>query len=90
MVDRIVELAERLEPELSAGRDPFAPERRFEARFPRTAQALAACRQGYTATPASARAALEFLDRHFKVNPALRAAILKLCEGGDQGFSIFP
>lgn len=79
VVDRIVELAERLEPESPALRDVFARERRFEARFPQTAATLAPLMQGYAATPQSARACLEFLDRHFDVNPKMRAAILELC-----------
>jgi lincosamide nucleotidyltransferase B/F len=79
VVDRIVEMAKEWEPENPAFRDTFAAERRFEARFPQTAQALPAFMQGYDAVPQSARAIVEFLDRHFVLNAQMKAAILKLC-----------
>lgn len=77
-VDRLVELAPALEPESPARRDPFTPERRFEQRFPHTAAALGSFVQGYERTVESAVAILEFLDRRLAVNPALKAAILRL------------
>jgi lincosamide nucleotidyltransferase len=80
VVDRIMELAASLEKETPAFRDNFSPERRFEQRYPETAQALGPFMQGYVATPQSARAILEFLDQHFNVNAQMKAAILKLCD----------
>jgi hypothetical protein len=87
VVDRLVELAPLLEeatPENGAvpTRDEFAPERRFELRFPRTAAALAPLMQGYERTPESARAILALLDGRFDVNQAMKAAILALCGDG--------
>ena len=78
-VDRMVELAGRMEAEQDAFTDPFSPERRFEQRFPQTAQALPDCMQGYERSPESALAILAFLERHFAVPPAMAAAIHSLC-----------
>lgn len=80
-VDRVVELAASLEAEKPSFRDPFTPDRRFEQRFPETASALGAFMQGYDATPESARAILEFLEQHWEINAAMKAAILSLCAG---------
>ena len=79
-VDRIVELAPYLEAAQPGFEDPFNRERRFEARFPQTAVVLAACLPGYDATPAAARAILQFLSSRFPVNPALKLAIQQLSD----------
>jgi len=80
-VDRLLELAEKLDPPAAPSlRDPFALERRFEQRNPEIAPALASFAQGYERNVESARAILEFLDQRFEVNPAMRRAILELCE----------
>ena len=79
-VDRIVDLAPHLETAQPGFEDPFNRERRFEARFPQTAAALAACLPGYDAAPAAARAILQFLSSRFPVNPALKLAIEQLCD----------
>lgn len=78
--DRLLELAERIDPASPSPRDPFALERRYEQRHPGIAQILPSFAQGYERSPESARAILTFLDEHFEVNPALRQAILELCE----------
>ena len=78
-VDRVLELAARVEDPTAAPRDEFAPERRVERRLPVTAAHLAGFVQGYERTPESARAILAYLEAHFPVDPALRAAILDLC-----------
>ena len=78
-LDRLVELANRIETATDALPDPFTPERRFEARFPQTAGRLADCAQGYRDNRPSARAILDYLDAHFEINPAMKAAILELC-----------
>lgn len=78
-VDRVLQLMEQLEEAQPAFRDEFAPDRRFEQRYPRMAQHLPAFIQGYAHTLASARAILAFLDAHFEVNPAMKAAISALC-----------
>lgn len=77
-VDRLVELAQRVESERPARRDPFAGERRFEQRFHAMALELPYFMQGYDRNIESARAILAFLVRHFDVNPAMRQAILTL------------
>lgn len=78
-VDRVVELAHRVEQERPARRDPFAGERRFEQRFHDVARELPNFVPGYERNVEAARAILAFLVRHFKVDPAMRQAILALC-----------
>lgn len=78
-VDRVLDLAAQIETEEPAHRDPFAGERRFEARFPGLAHALPQFIQGYDRTPESAGAILAFLEQHFAVNPTLAAEIRRLC-----------
>jgi lincosamide nucleotidyltransferase B/F len=80
-VDRVVDLAGQIETEQPAHRDKFMAERRFEVRFPDVARSLPNFMQGYDHSPQSARTILEFLDTHFEVNPAIKRAILDLCEG---------
>jgi lincosamide nucleotidyltransferase B/F len=77
-LDRVLGLAERIEPEQPAFRDAFNIERRFEQRFPRTAQHLQDFVQGYERTPESALAILEFLEKHFAVNAGMAATIRRL------------
>ena len=79
-VDRIVELTALIENEQPAQGDLFAPERRYEQRFPKASQALPQFIQGYDRTIESAQAILAFLDRHFNVNAAIKAQILVLCK----------
>ncbi len=79
-VDQVLRLAPYIEPDQPALRDPFADERRFEARFPGIAADLPRFGQGYDHSVESARAILAFLDDHFEVNPAIKARILALCE----------
>ncbi len=78
-VDRLLELSSRVESEAPALRDAFAPERRYEQRFPQTARLLPQFVQGYAAIPQSALAILDFLDRHFEVDAALKTKIRQLC-----------
>lgn len=79
-VDRLLELCAKIEPGISAGRDPFARERRYEQRHPTSAQALPGFMQGYERNVESALAILAFLDRHFTLNGAMRQAIMELGE----------
>ena len=74
-LDRIMELAERLEPATDSHRDPFGPERRFEVRCPRTARMLAELAPGYRHNRAAAAACLAFLRSEFDVDPAMQASI---------------
>jgi hypothetical protein len=79
-VDRVLELSESLEPPTVAHRDLFARERRYEQRHPRLAPHLPTFTQGYERSLESARALLTFLDGHFEIPPALKRAILALCD----------
>lgn len=74
-VDRVLELAGLIETAQSQAADPFANSRRFEARYPQTAQHLPDFLQGYRRNAESALAILQFLEAHFEVNPAISAAI---------------
>ncbi|MCG9630240.1 hypothetical protein [Vibrio sp. Isolate30] len=79
-LDRLIELAERIEtptPELA---DQFMSDRRLEVRFPEFARLLPSFTQGYERTPESTLAQLSFLNTHFSINQAMRARILDLCE----------
>ena len=77
-VDRVLELAGMIETPGPAPADPFAPERRFEQRFPEVGGQLGQFVQGYERSPASAAAILGFLERHFAVSAALAARIRTL------------
>lgn len=79
-VDRLLELTKAWETAQPAYADQFGEERRFEIRYPQTAIHLGSFVQGYDRNIESARAILDFLEQHFAVNPAIRAAILRLCE----------
>jgi lincosamide nucleotidyltransferase len=78
-VDRLLELSARFETGTSVARDIFAFERRFEQRYPASAQALPEFVQGYERNIESAQAILTFLESRFEVNPAMKEAIENLC-----------
>ena len=78
-VDRILDLAPRIEQAQSGLPDPFDPARRFESSFPQTAEHLPYFTPGYEDTPAAARAILAFLGTHFDINPAIKKGILERC-----------
>ncbi|MCB0133961.1 MAG: hypothetical protein KDD75_02480 [Caldilineaceae bacterium] len=79
-VDRVLDLAPRMEPAQPGYVDGFTPERRFEQRFPLTAAALPSMVQGYERSPQSALAILAFLETHFPVNAAMAARVRELAE----------
>jgi len=79
-VDRLLELAEYIEPEQQVTRDIFANERRFEARHPKLASELSLWIQGYERNRESSLAILSFLEKHFTVNEAMADAIRQLCK----------
>jgi hypothetical protein len=75
-LDRILELAEYLEPaQPQALPDPFNRERRLEQRFPRFANHLQEFVQGYDRTAESAQAMLSWLETHFSINAGMARAI---------------
>ncbi len=65
-----------------SARDPFANERRFEARFPSWGPELARAMQGYDRSRESALALLDLLESRFQPNPAMAAAIRGVCGDG--------
>jgi hypothetical protein len=77
-LDRVLELVAMAGKEPD-GEDVFAPERRFEQRFPETARMLPSFLQGYDRSPESALAILGYLERRYDVNPAMARAIRELC-----------
>jgi lincosamide nucleotidyltransferase B/F len=77
-VDRIIELAPAIEQEQPAFSDPFAPERRFEQRFPELAKRIPEFCLGYEQTPQSARNILEFLEEKYTIHPDVKRSILEL------------
>ncbi|MDD2929741.1 MAG: hypothetical protein PHP05_02460 [Sideroxydans sp.] len=88
-VERVLELAVRIETEAAAVRDIFAFERRYEQRYPDTARTLPRFMQGYQRNNESALAILDYLELHFEPNLAMVAAIRKLStrlsrQGGSQ------
>ncbi len=78
-IDRIIELSPVLETEQAARKDPFTSDRRYEQRFPITAQKMAEFMQGYERTPQSAAAILQFLEENFKINHHIKNMILDMC-----------
>lgn len=79
-VDRLIELSPHIERPSSASTDPFTPERRYEARFPRIAAVLPLFMQGYDRAVESALAILAFLEQHTPVNAAIKQRIIDLCD----------
>jgi lincosamide nucleotidyltransferase B/F len=75
-LDQVLKLASLVEEEQAARRDLFSVERRFEKRFPGIAADLPAMAPGYDRTPEAALAILQYLDRHFQIEPAMKQAIL--------------
>lgn len=78
-VERLLELAARLEPEVPPARDPFAFNRRYEQRHPVGAKMLPQFMQGYERNVESALAILAYLESRYKVDPAMQKAISELC-----------
>ena len=79
-VDRLLELADHIEPGQEVTRDIFANERRFEAGHPVIAGEISSWLQGYERNRESTLAILSFLERHFEVNEAMAKAVRQLCE----------
>jgi hypothetical protein len=79
-IDRILELAPFIEEQQAGHSDPFDQDRRFEQRYPRIAAELPEFLQGYEKSPHSARAILNFLERHVPVNKGMKDAILSFCD----------
>ncbi len=80
-VDHTLALVAQTSSAETAPRDPFNLERRFEARYPNSAEWLPNCLQGYRRNRESALALLSFLDTNFAVNPAIKQHILDLAQG---------
>ena len=80
-VDRLMELAEFVDPAQPGHRDPFARERRFEQRHPALAREARTWMHGYDRNRESALAILAFLEKHFAVEAALARAIREAANG---------
>lgn len=78
-VDRLLELVENTKAAQPVVRDKFAPERRFEQRYPEVAHYTSQWMQGYKRNRESTLAILAFLEQQFEVNDAIAAAIRQLC-----------
>jgi len=78
-VDRLLEMAEYIEPEQDITRDIFVNERRFEARHPVIARELPSWAQGYERNRESALAILSFLEMYFEVNGTIADEVRELC-----------
>jgi hypothetical protein len=77
-VDRVVDLAHQMAEATGASADVFDGPRRFERRYPALAAELPALLPGYERTPEAAAAILRLLERHFRLDPAITAAIRSL------------
>ncbi len=78
-VRHLLQLAETCgEADAAVARDPFAPERRAEQRFPRWTRQLDRLMPGSERTPEAARAILDLLQRVVPVPPAMHDAIASL------------
>ena len=82
-LDRLLDLSETIEPANRPDSDPFSSDRRYEQRYPKLALELPSFLPGYEHSVESVLAILNFLDRHFTVNEAMRAAILALAAKDD-------
>lgn len=79
-VDRLVELIGLLEETQPSPRDDFAPDRRFEQRYPAYGRLVSGWMQGYPRNRESALAILNFLEENFTVNKAMSEAIRGYCK----------
>jgi lincosamide nucleotidyltransferase B/F len=78
-VDHLLELAAYIEVGEPAFRDEFAPERRFEQRYPSLTGHAPVWMQGYERNRESALEILSFLRKHFEINTTMDEAIQRLC-----------
>jgi len=78
-VNNLLELSAEIERPMPVRPDQYAPERRYEQRFPDTALRLPSFIQGYARSKESACAIIGFLEDHFSVNAAIKQRILDLC-----------
>lgn len=78
-IDHVLALTSVFETAQPYTEDPFNNGRRYEVRYPQTAQYLQAFIRGYEQNIESALAILAFLEQNFEVNQALSAAIWELC-----------
>ena len=78
-INHVLELTTYIESTQGATEDPFDGDRRYEKRYPQTAQHLPTFIQGYNRNAESALAILQFLEQHFQVSAAISAAIRTVC-----------
>jgi hypothetical protein len=73
--ERVLELIELSLPAVTAERDPFSLERRWEQRFPQLKEWLVRFLPGYEHSPLAAQAILEFLQAHFEAPEGIAGPI---------------
>ncbi|MBW7475908.1 hypothetical protein K0T92_14275 [Paenibacillus oenotherae] len=78
-VDRVLDLIALIEKPQAITEDRFMIHRRFEFRYKQHAPILSQCIAGYNNLPQSAEAILNFLDREFSINAAMKQKIQQLC-----------
>lgn len=78
--DRLMELVEHIEKEKSDFKDKYSRERRFETRFPETAEKLGSFLSGYDKVKESAEAMIEFVDKYYPLNEAMKNVLLNMCK----------
>jgi hypothetical protein len=74
----IMELFETVYEPNTIKTDPFDNDRRIEKRFKKAKTVLSNLKQGYSRNKSSAAYALEFLDKHFSLNEAMKDKIKAL------------
>lgn len=84
-VDRLLQLSGQIAEAQGQDADIFAPERRYERRFPQLAAYLPSFIQGYAHNAESALAILQFLEQHAQINAQLAQRIRELCRAAGAG-----
>ena len=76
--ERIIDLLPKLEEGREVITDIFDKNRRIENKYPKTSAKFCEFLQGYEKSPESAKAILEFIERHFEINKYIKDKIMKL------------
>jgi len=79
-LDRLIDLIHILNEPKHNMADKYMPDRRLESRFPMSEPLLTSFCQGYTKTPESALAQLNWLEANFTVNECIAGEIRRLAQ----------
>jgi len=77
-IDRILDLIHLTQPTAEGLVDIYMPDRRIESRIPTSENLLKQFCQGYSKTPESALAQLNWLEKNFDINPVISVEIRQL------------